>query len=88
LYAAGVFNYYSPPGGGDPTTAFNVWGNGGTSGSLATTASYDVNTNFNGTYSIVAATPLPSTWLMLLSGFAGLGFFAFRGAKKNIALAA
>jgi hypothetical protein len=32
-----------------------------------------------------AATPLPSTWLMLLSGFAGLGFFAYRGTKKNFA---
>ena len=41
---------------------------------------------FEGTAS---ATPLPSTWLMLLSGFVGLGFFAYRGAKKNsVALAA
>jgi hypothetical protein len=30
-----------------------------------------------------AATPLPSTWLMLLSGFLGLGIFAYRGTKKN-----
>jgi hypothetical protein len=33
-------------------------------------------------------TPLPSTWLMLLSGFVGLGFFAYRGTKKNAAIAA
>jgi hypothetical protein len=33
----------------------------------------------------VSATPLPSTWLMLLSGFVGLGCFAFRGKKKSIA---
>jgi hypothetical protein len=33
----------------------------------------------------IAATPLPSTWLMLLSGFVGLGFFAYPGAKKNAA---
>jgi hypothetical protein len=33
----------------------------------------------------VTATPLPSTWLMLLSGFVGLGFFAYRGTKKNSA---
>jgi len=32
--------------------------------------------------------PLPSTWFMLLSGFVGLGFFAYRGTKKNAALAA
>jgi hypothetical protein len=35
------------------------------------------------------ATPLPSTWLMLLSGFLGLGVFACRGTKKNtVAIAA
>jgi hypothetical protein len=35
--------------------------------------------------SATATTPLPSTWLMLLSGFVGLGFFAYRGTKKNSA---
>lgn len=35
------------------------------------------------------ATPLPSTWLMLIAGFAGFGFLAYRGTKKNsVALAA
>ena len=34
---------------------------------------------------VVSETPLPSTWLMLLSGFVGLGFFAYRGTKKNSA---
>jgi hypothetical protein len=37
---------------------------------------------------ILTATPLPSTWLMLVSGFAGLGFFAYRETKKNAAIAA
>ena len=41
------------------------------------------------TYPITAGstspTPLPSTWLMLLSGFIGLGFFAYRGMKNNSA---
>jgi hypothetical protein len=37
------------------------------------------------TLTATAATPLPSTWLMLLSGFVGLGFFAYRGTKKNSA---
>ena len=36
----------------------------------------------------VSATPLPSTWLMLLSGFVGLGFFAYRGTTKRTSLAA
>jgi hypothetical protein len=34
---------------------------------------------------LVSATPLPSTWVMLLSGFVGLGFVAYRGSKKNVA---
>ena len=38
-----------------------------------------------GTFTV---TPLPSTWLMLLSGFVGLGFFAYRGTKKRTALSA
>jgi hypothetical protein len=80
FYASGVFNYYPA----DPVAAFNVWGDGGLSGTLATTASYDVNTNFNGTYSIVAATPLPSTWTMLIAGFLGLVFVAYRGKKKGV----
>ena len=33
----------------------------------------------------VSATPLPSTWTMMLIGFAGLGFFSYRDSKKAIA---
>ena len=33
----------------------------------------------------VSATPLPSTWTMLIAGFVGLGFLAYRGTKKNSA---
>jgi hypothetical protein len=33
----------------------------------------------------VTATPLPPTWTMLIAGFAGLGFFAYRGTKKSSA---
>ena len=36
----------------------------------------------------ISATPLPSTWIMLLSGFVGLGLIAYRGAKRNATLAA
>ena len=31
----------------------------------------------------LTATPLPPTWTMLIAGFVGLGFFAYRGTKKN-----
>jgi len=36
-------------------------------------------------YDPVTATPLPSTWTMLIAGFVGLGCFAYRGSKKNAA---
>ena len=36
----------------------------------------------------VTATPLPSTWTMMLIGLAGFGFFAFRGSKKASAVLA
>jgi hypothetical protein len=34
-----------------------------------------------GTFAVV--TPLPSTWTMLIAGFVGFGFFAYRGSKKG-----
>lgn len=33
----------------------------------------------------VGATPLPSAWTMLIAGFLGLGFFAYRGSRKSAA---
>ena len=36
----------------------------------------------------LSQTPLPSTWTMLLAGFAALGFFAYRGSKKSSAIVA
>jgi hypothetical protein len=44
----------------------------------------DITKKSSGTY-YLAETPLPSTWLMLLSGFFGLGFLAYRGTKKRTA---
>ena len=36
----------------------------------------------------LTTTPLPSTWLMLLSGFLGIGYFAYRGTKTSRAVLA
>jgi hypothetical protein len=46
--------------------------------------------NFDGYTNTIAlsSTPLPSTWLMLLSGIVGLGFFTFCRSKKNFAAVA
>jgi hypothetical protein len=88
FYAAGVYNYYPA----DPAAAFNVWGDGGSSATLATTASYDVNTSFNGNYIInvgdysLTETPLPASWTMMLLGLAGLGCIAFFGQRRPVSL--
>ncbi len=64
----------------------NLWGNGSANSySLYTSANggYPVQ---NGSYpGILTATPLPSTWTMLIVGFLGLGFFAYRGTKQGSA---
>lgn len=37
----------------------------------------------------ISSTPLPSTWIMILTGLVGLGFFAYHGTKnRSAALAA
>jgi hypothetical protein len=38
-----------------------------------------------GNFEASAVTPLPSTWTMLIAGFIGLAFFAYRGTKKGSA---
>jgi hypothetical protein len=47
----------------------------------------DVNNGLSGVLTITA-TPLPPAWTMLIAGFVGLGFLAYRGAKKNTAVLA
>jgi hypothetical protein len=37
----------------------------------------------NGVLDINAAVPEPSTWAMMILGFAGLGYVAYRRQKKN-----
>lgn len=83
FYVPGIFNYYPV----DPYAAFNIYDNSSPNGGLSATASYDVNTEFNGTYSITAAVPEPSTWAMMLLGFVGLGFMAYRRRNSTQALA-
>jgi hypothetical protein len=79
---------------------FAAWDNGGgtfaflISGTLTNVFSVWVEeTVGSGGYSIasserIGGTPLPSTWTMLIAGFVGLGFLAYRGTKKRTALAA
>jgi hypothetical protein len=45
------------------------------------------NTGLQGNFDDVSlsATPLPSTWMMLIAGFMGFGYLAYRGTQKNSA---
>jgi len=83
FYANGGPNYYPA----DPSTAYNIYDNGAPNGILSTTASYDVNTPFNGTYSIteLSATPLPAALPLFASGLGGLGLLGWRRKRKNAA---
>jgi hypothetical protein len=69
------------------TPGFNFWSNGGGSYTGYLTSPYEIE-NGTATFTEVASTPLPSTWLMLISGLAGFGYFACRGTNKNMAVPA
>ena len=91
---AGGFNYYVD----DPSTAYNIYDNGYPNGILSTTASYDVNTPFLGTYSITleelgppggsAATPLPAALPLFATGLGAMGLLGWRRKRKHVAVIA
>lgn len=80
-------SYYSETSPTPSLSAFNIYGNGGSSYTLSTTASYDVNSPFDGTLSITAV-PEPATWAMMLFGFFGIGFMMRSAGRKSAAVAA
>ena len=73
---------------------FSIWGNG--PGNYSYFNNYDAaptgnnyyaggSTSFSAELIGTVATPLPSTWTMLIAGFVGFGFFAYRGSKNRSA---
>ncbi len=76
----------------DPSVSFvtSVYGTG--SDKPATLPSNvfggDIFSAANLEFGSVTATPLPSTWTMLIAGFLGLGFIAYRGTKSRHAAVA
>jgi hypothetical protein len=64
--------YYVGPPGTNKLEAFSF------------TAAGDSFTGITNTIAL-SSTPLPSTWTMLIAGFVGLGFFAYRGTKNRSA---
>ncbi len=63
--------------------------NGGlfTSVVLSSTTNAFEFADLSSSYVELSRTPLPSTWTMLIAGFIGLGFFAYRGTTKASAAA-
>jgi len=71
---------------GTPDITISINGFGSTPGSSVyySQNGFPDTLTTNGDVSI-ATTPLPSTWTMLIASFFGLGFFAYRGSKRNAA---
>ena len=46
---------------------------------------WSVNGLNQGALEVVAATPLPSSWTLMLAGLIGLGYVAYRGSAKSVA---
>jgi PEP-CTERM motif len=84
---AAAFNFqagYGPVTGTD-VFALNQFQNVSTNqGALTFNTSGDVQFWSSG----ASVIPEPSTWTMMLAGFAGLGFVGYRASRKNVAVGA
>jgi hypothetical protein len=69
---------------------FNLWSNGGSSytGFLAGNAlTAGGPAIYDGTDGTLSAVPEPSTWVMMILGFVGLGYAGFRARRSAISIA-
>jgi hypothetical protein len=73
----GVFNTINPPGGGSTPA---VTANG--INDLGHIVGFYTNADGN-TVGFETSVPEPSTWAMMLLGFAGLGFLAYRKVRTG-----
>ena len=46
----------------------------------------DGSGGFGFDFAVGGAVPEPSTWAMMLAGFAGLGFAGYRASRKSVAV--
>ena len=91
------FNPYEQPGGDAAKITFNSFGgklsfigdyyNLNGNGSLATTQDFPSPNGYGAGTLSVSAVPEPSTWAMMLLGFCGLGFMAYRRNAKPPSIA-
>jgi uncharacterized protein (TIGR03118 family) len=99
-FAASEINAFDPTTGaflgtipidpGNGQTAGGLWslafGNAGNNGDPNTLFFTDgINGELGGLFGSIRAVPEPSTWAMLLLGFAGIGFMAYRRKSKPAA---
>jgi uncharacterized protein (TIGR03118 family) len=64
-----------------------IFGNGGSGGDPNTLYFTDgINGEMDGLFGSISAVPEPSTWAMLLLGFAGVGFLAYRRRNQTAIL--
>ncbi len=68
--------YYNTNATGFATTLDDIWNDSGP---------YGIDHYYGAGNFEAFATPLPSTWTMLIAGFLGLGFLAYRGRKRDSA---
>jgi hypothetical protein len=70
------------------TGTFTITGTGFTSDELITAVSFQLSTEKNSyqTGTFTASVPEPSTWAMMILGFVGLGFMAYRRKQQGTAL--
>ena len=84
--ATGAFVDFLRGTDGKPLSITDLWalslgngGNGGSSGAVYFTAG--LMDEGHGLFGVLTAVPEPSTWAMLLAGFAGIGLAGYRKAK-------
>jgi uncharacterized protein (TIGR03118 family) len=66
-----------------------IFGNGGSNGDPNTLFFTDgINGEADGLFGSISAVPEPSTWAMMILGFAGIGFMAYRQKSKPALMAA
>jgi hypothetical protein len=93
LYGASSNTDYNPFEGAGPTTSFNTLGvtltfagdfyNLGGNGSLATTPDTLSTGGYGAGTFAVSAVPESSTWAMIILGFGGVGFMAYRRKSRG-----
>ena len=89
--AAGTYFVSVEPDLGFPPQWGWATGTGGDGGAyqtfFGTTSPIGVSMAFDITGTTVLTVPEPSTWAMMMLGFAGLGFAGYRAARKSVAAA-